>query len=251
MRLFIALCFILLVLDSCHPSKKIVQTPATSLPTVDSVIQKLEHRQKFGSVLMKGDMYLKKDDEEQRGTFQIQIKEDSIFLISIRKFGFEAFRAVINKDSLYIIDRLNQLFYKYSIKDATELYNIPIDINFIADVLIGNASISRDLNYTVQKNNEEVELIGESETLQTQQIIKMPGMTPITFSAVQAERDLQVSFNNHKIIQNHSLAQQIIFQVNQLNKEFLTVQMDFSYIDFSPKLKYRFDVPGHYTLITK
>lgn len=69
----------------------------------------------------------------------IQIRKDSAIMIVLKKFGFEGGRILINQDSVFIINRLEQNYDKLPLQFLAQKFNIPAQYAAIQAILLGNA----------------------------------------------------------------------------------------------------------------
>lgn len=69
----------------------------------------------------------------------VRIKKDSMIWVSINALlGFEAFRLLITRDSVKILDRLHKIARLRSVSYLQEQVHLPLDFAILQDLLVGN-----------------------------------------------------------------------------------------------------------------
>lgn len=93
-----------------------------------------------------------KSDEFSMGfSGHIRMQKDSAIWINVRKLGFEVARALITKDSVYVIDRFNNEFQAESLDYIRRMMNFPATFDMLQSIVLGNPvffskSIQSELN---------------------------------------------------------------------------------------------------------
>lgn len=159
MRLF-SIVLVIFSLTSCHVHKKSQINVQDS--TVTPPIQKTETFSKdtnkeegpvshfsienatnplrldFQSAEMTGDMVLENTTDRYNFAFNIRILKDSIIWMQLKKFGLEGARILINKDSMYVIDRIHRSYMIKSWQEIQTQMNAPVDFNILYELIAGN-----------------------------------------------------------------------------------------------------------------
>lgn len=86
----------------------------------------------------KGSTSIPASDVDMTFSYRINIMRDSLIWMRISKFGIEAARALITKDSVYILDRLNQTLRVANYAPAEKLTGFEVDYGILEDLLLGN-----------------------------------------------------------------------------------------------------------------
>jgi hypothetical protein len=83
--------------------------------------------------------YEDKDGRDYDINAVIHIKKDSMIWVSINAaLGFEAFRILITKDSVKILDKLKKVARLRSVSVLQEQVHLPVDFMTLQDLLLGN-----------------------------------------------------------------------------------------------------------------
>ena len=142
----------IITLASCRSTKKI-QTAITKKDTVESVTTpKIDTTQLINNALLalknnridyktfsaKVDVdYRGGDDKHYDVNANLRMHKDSLIWISVNAvFGIEAMRLLINKDSVFLLDKLNKTYLTRSIDYLQEVSGLPLTLSSLQDMLL-------------------------------------------------------------------------------------------------------------------
>jgi hypothetical protein len=111
----------------------------------------------------------KDKDNDQHLTVNIRMKKDSIIWLSVNAaLSIEAARILIKKDSIFIIDRINNDFLKYDFAYLNNKLNMDLNLKILQSLILGNLPVEKSLNdiltksfenyYLLQQTNEKISL---------------------------------------------------------------------------------------------
>lgn len=158
------ICYImvfLLFFISCR-TKTIVYLPEKILSgslIYDELIENVNNIESYAA----GRINMNIDDDGTvqniRGT--IRLKFDSVILISINAFaGFEAARIVLTRDSLKMLDRVNNRYFIGDYKESLTVLPYRLDYQLVQSLILGTADYFRsELSFL---NNDETEYYFEN-----------------------------------------------------------------------------------------
>jgi len=138
----LAALFILFSL-SCSPSRKAIKAPIKE-EGVDFLFKKLrEHELKYTWFMGKFSAEYKNKKKSTSFNGQIRIKKDSVIWLSLTPgLGIEAMRLIITQDSVKMINKINNTYYKGDYDAVNHFLNTHIDFDILQAYLLGN-----DLNF--------------------------------------------------------------------------------------------------------
>jgi hypothetical protein len=126
--------------DTGHPDK---------LDTVQVSVQEIDFRY-FSS---KSKITYQDQTEDQSATVNIRMKKDSVIWLSVNKVNIEGFRALITRDSIYIIDKLHDDYVVKDFQSLSQQFNFPITFDLLQAAILGNLPIKpRDRKGLLAKN---------------------------------------------------------------------------------------------------
>jgi len=138
---FAALCILFSL--SCSPSRKAIKAPIKE-EGVDFLFKKLrEHELKYTWFMGKFSAEYKNKKKSTSFNGQIRIKKDSVIWLSLTPgLGIEAMRLIITQDSVKMINKINNTYYKGDYDAVNHFLNTHIDFDILQAYLLGN-----DLNF--------------------------------------------------------------------------------------------------------
>lgn len=139
-----AACCCLLLLSSCHPTKKIVDTPHPVKLKGNNVIELFDsltaHQFDFEWLTAKAEVEFT-DRENNPETFDvnIRVRKDSVIWISVTPLlGIEAVRVLITPDSMKIMNRLRKTYTARGFDFLNDMLKARINFEIMQAVLVGN-----------------------------------------------------------------------------------------------------------------
>lgn len=148
MQIFFQRCFIaglvIFLAASCHPVKKIVDTPhpvklkgANVIEVFDSL---LTHQFDFEWLSMKADVeYTDRENNPETFDVNIRVKKDSVIWISVTPLlGIEVARVLITPDSMKIMNRLRKTYTARDLGFLDDLLKSHVNFEIMQAVLVGN-----------------------------------------------------------------------------------------------------------------
>ncbi len=246
---------IIAVMASCGAGKKAAKTPQpTDVPppaeaeTAATVLSKL-NRVDFRTFSGKVDVDF--DDGKGNGrsvSAKLVMKKDEAIWLSAGLLGFEGVRALITKDSVKILNKLQKEYTAASLQYIREKIGLPVDFSTLENLLIGNAVFVNAEGAELEKDGDRYLIKSEDEHFKNLLTILMPGYLPsrIQLSDVNpAEpRNAELSYGNYLSVagRNFSTLRDIV--VNHKNK--ITIRLDFKSHDFNGEVSMPFSIPTGY-----
>lgn len=197
---------------------------------------------------------LKYDDGKQNfsANATIRIRNDSLIWISISSTGVEAIRSIIQKDSIFVIDRINKEYRKFSFDSLQRAYNIPIDYNMIQGVLIGNLIKSRKNNDKVLKDEDFFILKQNSDKLSIDNFVNSKTMKieKVKVTNAPSESSLEIKYEDFQMYNDvlFPYKNSVFLTYNRNNSELVShLNINISRVAINEKkIKFPFNVPNRY-----
>ena len=183
-------------------------------------------------------------------TAYIRIIKDSLIWISgyATVFNIEAFRIFINKDSVFVVDKINKQVQCRSIGYLTEVTAIPFDFKTLQSLLVGNPIFLEDSVVSYKETESKILLatIGKYfKHLLT--IDKSNGFlihSKLDDVDVNRNRTADITYSNFENANNINFATYREITVSEKNK--LDIQLDFKQWEFNKELTINFNIPKNY-----
>jgi hypothetical protein len=135
---------LLLFFASCHPTKKIVETPHPVKVKGDNAIQLfdsvLANQFNFEWLVTKAQVeYTDRENNPESFDVNIRMRKDSAIWISVTPLlGIEAVRVLITPDSMKIMNRLKKTYMLRDLSFLDDILKAHINFEIMQAVLIGN-----------------------------------------------------------------------------------------------------------------
>jgi hypothetical protein len=137
-RLLLVLIGFSFVVMSC--SKKVV-TPSIELSTARPTlnVEEIDFEYMHG----KARMVLRDANKEREVKANIRIRKDSVIWMTFSVIGVQGGKALINKDSITIVNNVDNEYFQFDYAELSKRYNFEINYNVIQSAMLGNLIIPR------------------------------------------------------------------------------------------------------------
>ncbi len=264
----IGLSFLLLIAStSCKSTKKI----QAAMIKKDSTSVKITNQAELDSLAMIRNVLndvkakyidfktfsakIKVEYEDNKGkqpniTAYVRMVKDSAIWISgyATVFNIEAFRALIKKDSVYVIDKINKEVTMRSIDYLQEVSEIPFDFGTLQDLLIGNLIFFSD-SVVSYKETESKILLSTIEPhfkhlltiLKAEKNITHSKLDDIDFSK---SRTADITYGEYENVNGINFSTYREVTVSEKNK--LDIQLKYKQYEFNKELQLSFTIPKNF-----
>ncbi|MBL7774136.1 MAG: DUF4292 domain-containing protein [Chitinophagaceae bacterium] len=199
----------------------------------------------------KAKMHYESLEDKQNFTAYFRMKKDSIIWVSITAFEVEAARAIITKDSVKALDRINKNYYIYTYNDIQKIINLQVDFKTLQDLIIGNA-VAVDGNITEVKNVQDFLTTFIKGTDYTNQITFNKADTSLRQIQLQTQREVSKSsllISMSGFTRENNIYFSTLRDLNiQDIKGASTLTIDFKKFDFEKEIEFPFNVPSSFKL---
>jgi len=239
---------ILLIFVACKTSQKaIVESKPPIIVNKDILLASLQSELPFEYMSFKGSAYINHPDYD--GTVQVLLnwQIDQGILLVIRKFGFEVSRIFIQKDSVKMLDRINQLWDMGSTRQWAEKYGISGGFNCLQSVLLRGAYCPVEMDFKKSDGVENLHrLEAEKGKLHWVSDFNHENLDPINTALRYEDMMVDIQILTYQTIKEHKLPSAWNLKYKDTT-DFLELQMKWSEIIPVEKLNLKFDIPSHYT----
>lgn len=222
-------------------------------PTADESINLEINEVDFEYLKAKAKFRFDNGKSDLKATANIRIKKDSVIWMSISAtLGIEGARALITRDSLSVIDRLNKNYSVLNYQDLSERYNFNIDYDLVQSILLGNLATPIEEEDNVSKEAQHFKL------LQTRGDVQMENRVGLTTRKIERVNWTDAPTNNSMTINytKFQLIDQIVFPYeNQIILKYkegnlhstTQINIDYNRAELSSKKeRFPFNIPQKY-----
>ena len=261
--IFILLAII--ILASCRSTKKI-QTAIEKKDTVETVTTpKIDTTQLINNALLtlknnridyktfsaKVDVdYRGGDDKHYDVNANLRMHKDSLIWISVNAvFGIEAMRLLINKDSVFLLDKLNKTYLTRSIDYLQEVSGLPLTLSNLQDILAGNP-VFIDSVVSYSNDNSTISLLSIGKTFKN--LVTINGEKNVLVHSklddldITRSRTADLNYDDYENKKGKSFSSKRRITVAEKNK--LDISLNFKQYEFDNDLSFPFSIPKNYKL---
>ncbi len=259
--IFILLAII--TLASCRSTKNI-QTAIEKKDTVASVATpKIDSAQLINNALLtlknnridyktfsaKVDVdYRGGDDKHYDVNANLRMHKDSLIWISVNAvFGIEAMRLLINKDSVFLLDKLNKTYLTRSIDYLQEVSGLPLTLSNLQDILAGNP-VFIDSVVSYSNDNSTISLLSIGKTFKN--LVTINGEKNVLVHSklddldITRSRTADLNYDDYENKKGKSFSSKRRITVAEKNK--LDISLNFKQYEFNDDLSFPFSIPKNY-----
>lgn len=249
---FACLLALLLPLSACH-SSKIKSGSATGLKedTPEAMMDQLIRNQLYAEWLdAKAKISYNDGYTSVSASASIKMRKDSVLWISVKKLGFEVARMQVTRDSVYILDRLNN---QYAVKDLHYIettLNMPANLQMLQAFVLGNPVFFTRKNLQMETGEKSYHLWGKDEQrenhfwMNRQKLV----LEKTSLADERAGRNLALELKENADLsgnQNFSYLRQL--ELNSRESGKINAEISFSSVEINNPIEIRFEIPERYT----
>jgi len=131
-------CLLITVGCSHRISKKIGTLPPKAPKSVD--IQQIDD---FTYLRGKAKLVMRENEKENEVKAHVRICKDSAIWMKLTFIGIQGGSALINKDSITVVNDLKNEYYSFSYAELSKKFNFKIDFKIVQAALLGNLMIAK------------------------------------------------------------------------------------------------------------
>lgn len=257
-------CFILAVILSCHPQKKITREPVKGrqADSLFALLKKNEFQFEWLNIKFSADFSVNKKGNSFNGN--IRIRKDSAIWVSISPaLGIEAVRLLITSDSVKMLNRLNDTYFAGDFRQISNILKAELDFDMLQSLLIGNdfsfyendvfkASVDQKqyLLSTVGRGKLKKHFKSREDSLRilVQDIWLNPEtykITKVHIKQLRGNRKLEADYNDFETVNNMFFPAKIEFGIVD-EKEKIEVKIENSRITTTGPLEFPYNVSKKY-----
>ena len=182
----------------------------------------------------------------------IRMQKGEVVWVSIKKLGFEVGRALIRKDSVFIINRLDNEYYAEPLKYIERTYNIPADLVTLQNMLLGNPVFFSTSGFKFRENGVHYELAGKGGGMESRFLVNSSGLMleQMDFEEKESRRQIQYQLAQYAPIDGKRRFSYLrSLEMNSPSTGRMLVGIQFSDVQLNVPKDIKFEIPDKYTRI--
>jgi hypothetical protein len=263
-RLILILLAPLLIFESCSPTRKVMKAPIKE-EGAEFLFSKLKEKQlKFNWFSAKFSADYTNKGKENSFSGQIRIRKDSLIWISLTPMlGIEAVRLMISRDSVKMINRLNDTYFLGDYEYVNRFLNANIDYDLLQAFLLGNdlefyeegkfrAAVDDGAYKLSTSERRKLKKFVRSSQENLKIFIQNIWLDPVTFKITRTDvkeirRDnikLESTYGDFELLEGQLFPRKMNYTIWADNT--IRVKADFSKMTIDIPLQFPFKIPGSY-----
>lgn len=192
-------------------------------------------------------------DEDLNAQANIRIKNDSIIWLSLSPaIGIEIMRAIITRDSVFVINRLKKEFLVISLDSLSRRLNFTVNYSMLQAALLGNLVLPRNEDEKIMRDGNYILLHQNTGDISVDNFVNSKSMKIEKVSIMDdtTRNYMNIDYHNFQAIDSvlFAMDNSISLFYTDRNKT-INTQIIFSYTKASfseKKLRFPFNVPNRY-----
>lgn len=227
------------------------QNELDSLAMISNLVSEIHSKQlNFKTFSAKIKVDYEDSKSKQAITAYIRMIKDSVIWVSgyANVFNIEAFRALIKKDSVFVIDKINKEVLYRSIDYLQEVSEIPFDFKTLQDLMIGNPIFFNDSVISYKETESKILLATIGQQFKHLLTLTKPGRV-LTHSKLDdlnigRNRTADITYDDFEYKNEINFSTHREITVSEKNK--LDVQLNFKQYEFNKDLQINFNIPKNF-----
>ena len=198
---------------------------------------------------------IKVEYEDSKGkqpniTAYVRILKDSLIWISgyATVFNIEAFRVLVNKDSVFVLDKINKEVKRRSMDFLQEVTEIPFDLNTLQNLFVGNPIFFSDSVISYKETESKI-LLATLGTYFKHLLTLNKGDRLLLHSKlddvnVTRNRTADITYGDYE--NNNGITFSTSREITVSEKNKLDIRLNFKQWEFNKELSITFNIPANY-----
>lgn len=192
----------------------------------------------------------KDDNQTRKFNANIRMRKDSIIWMNVKKLSVEAFRILIDRDSIYIIDRLEKKYFVRDLQYIEEQFNFFGQFQALQTAILGNPYFLEKQKLASGISERQYQLKSGDES-RTRSEYLLNGLNyalqQMSFFDVERDRKLTVEIGDYQSVgDNLSFPHDRTYLIDSEETGAAKIEMDFSKVEINVPKSIKFSVSSRY-----
>ncbi len=177
--------------------------------------------------------------------------KDSVLWLNVKKFGIEAVRALVTRDSVFVLDRLNDTYTAQGLESLERTYGLPGGFELIGHLLLGSTWLPDDADEWQSGIQDGLHrLTGANSRLTADYRIEENGwrLRHASYLERRESRTLHLDFEQFKKLAGTPSGFPYFRRIAAYSPESgsLQLEIELSDVEINVPKPFRFEIPAHY-----
>jgi hypothetical protein len=230
--------------------------PGTSAPAMEPTLPSVNAQNTaFDFLTIKGKAQVTMKGNKQGANLSVRLRRDSVIWVSAGLAGFEGVRAVLTRDSVRVVNRLEKTYFSGGYDYLSKLLNVPVSFAQMQTLLLGDyLPAPAGTKPTVLTEEAARQRVGYSLGSVLVEHLLQAGNTgrvqQLHLSDAAAQRNLTVDYTDFQPLEAQPplpFARSLFVQAQQPSAGAVTAAINYNKVEVSrSRLSFPFEVPKGY-----
>lgn len=181
-------------------------------------------------------------------TLDARWQKDEQLWVMVKKFGFEAARMLIKKDSVFMINRLEKSYIATDFEGLSRKYNVPLNFDLVQTLVLGNYWNHETTNQTVAIDSVYYRMYADDQRINSNQWLYGGNyrLHRLLVEDKKERQSLDYQLTNFKKLENGVFPYDRSLALLQDQKTRSEVDIAFSDVKAGEPVKMTFSIPSGY-----
>jgi hypothetical protein len=185
-----------------RPHADVAGQPATEVRAVNFLLKKLQNRDvsKVKYLNAQAKIFVDGGGQSMTANANIVWIRDSVMWLNVKKFGLEAARALVTRDSVFMLNRLNKTWSARGLESLEREYSLPDGFALLQQFILASAWIDPKMELRADIKDEFHRLSGSNGPIVADYRVEEGSYLLRSQSFIQPaeKRNVSLSFDNYK-----------------------------------------------------
>lgn len=241
------MAMLLVFLVSCKSRKSISDVKEKAIP-VDMLWKAIEKQNiDYEWYYSKANVQVSFEDFKIGGLADIRIRKDSVILFSVKKFGFELARALITRDSMFALNRLEGSYMALSIDSVQQLFNVPFQYDELQEIIVGNHLTATQTPMSADISGTKYVLNSTQDGLQVSYQLNNDLQVEQVFYQDEEKRSFELQLEQYQDFEGIKTAGKRSYYYPDITNAEYSLKLETQKIEINKAKTIKFEIPRSYT----
>ena len=225
--------------------------PATTVRSSKFLVQKLQQKdlEQVHSLTAHAKISAESDGMTVQANANLIWIRDSALWVNVKKLGIEAMRALVTRDSVIVLNRLESTYSAKELSTLERQYSLPEGFPLLQNLVLASAWLAPDLLFQSDIKDSLHRLSGSNNRFTVDYRIEEGSyrLRQETFVQQRDARILTLGFDDFKKIPGTG-SFPYLRRIEAFSPESgkITLEIEFTDVEINTPPTYKFDIPAHY-----
>lgn len=229
-------------------------SPATEIRSADFLMEQLKSRDVSGvrTLAARAVIFAEGEGQSVSANANIIWIRDSVLWLNVKKLGIEAARALVTKDSVYLINRLDKTYAIRGLESVQRQYSLPDGFPLLQASILASAWFFPDISLQSDIKDELHRLSGSNGHMAADYRLEEGSfyLRSATFVQPRDARSVTLGFGGYKKLSGAGLFPYLrSIEAYSPETGALRLEFELSDVEINTPKNYKFEIPEHYERI--